>query len=174
MQNNNIIKLSNKNSIQSSIINIISNLLSKICEQYSNEFELEIEKNKKKEILKFFLCKKIPSISIKNFFERICNFCKIENSTLILILIYIDRFCDFNEIQLNYFIIHKLIIASLIISIKFNEDNFYSNKIYAKICGINKEEINKLEIEFLKLIDFNLFVDEEIFFEYSEFCNENE
>ena len=121
------------------------------------------------EIIKPFLSKKIPSISIKNFLERICNLTKIENSTLILILIYIDRICEFNEIELNYFNIHKLIIASLIISIKYNEDFFYSNKIYAKICGISREEINKLEIEFLKLLEFNLFVDDEIYFQYSDF-----
>ena len=70
---------------------------------------------------------------------------------------------------MNYFNIHKLIIASLIVSIKYNEDYYYSNKIYAKICGISREEINKLEIEFLKLLEFNLFVDDEIYFQYSDF-----
>ena len=163
MKNNNLIKYSS-NSKQNSIINTISNLLKNICDQSSKKL-IENEN----EIIKSFLSKKIPSISIKNFFERICNLTKIENSTLILILIYIDRICEFNEIELNYFNIHKLIIASLIISIKYNEDFFYSNKIYAKICGISREEINKLEIEFLKLLEFNLFVDDEIYFQYSDF-----
>ena len=163
MKNNNLIKNSS-NSKRNKIINIISNLLNKICEQSPKKL-----KENENEITKPFLSKTIPSISIKNFFERICNLTKIENSTLILILIYIDRICEFNEIELNYFNIHKLIIASLIISIKYNEDFFYSNKIYAKICGISREEINKLEIEFLKLLEFNLFVDDEIYFQYSDF-----
>ena len=163
MKNNNLIKYSS-NSKQNSIINTISNLLKNICVQSSKKL-IENEN----EIIKSFLSKKIPSISIKNFLERICNLTKIENSTLILVLIYIDRICEFNEIELNYFNIHKLIIASLIISIKYNEDFFYSNKIYAKICGISREEINKLEIEFLKLLEFNLFVDDEIYFQYSDF-----
>ena len=163
MKNNNLIKNSS-NSKRNKIINIISNLLNKICEQSPKKL-----KENENEITKPFLSKKIPSISIKNFFERICNLTKIENSTLILILIFIDRICEFNEIELNYFNIHKLIIASLIVSIKYNEDYYYSNKIYAKICGISREEINKLEIEFLKLLEFNLFVDDEIYFQYSDF-----
>ena len=163
MKNNNLIKNSS-NSKRNTIINIISNLLNKICEQSPKKL-----KENENEIIKPFLSKKIPSISIKNFFERICNLTKIENSTLILILIFIDRICEFNEIELNYFNIHKLIIASLIVSIKYNEDYYYSNKIYAKICGISREEINKLEIEFLKLLEFNLFVDDEIYFQYSDF-----
>lgn len=163
MKNNNLIKNSS-NSKRNKIINIISNLLNKICEQSPKKL-----KENENEITKPFLSKTIPSISIKNFFERICNLTKIENSTLILILIFIDRICEFNEIELNYFNIHKLIIASLIVSIKYNEDYYYSNKIYAKICGISREEINKLEIEFLKLLEFNLFVDDEIYFQYSDF-----
>jgi len=163
MKNNNLIKNSS-NSKRNKIINIISNLLNKICEQSPKKL-----KENENDITKPFLSKTIPSISIKNFFERICNLTKIENSTLILILIFIDRICEFNEIELNYFNIHKLIIASLIVSIKYNEDYYYSNKIYAKICGISREEINKLEIEFLKLLEFNLFVDDEIYFQYSDF-----
>ena len=35
------------------------------------------------------------------------KYSKIENSTFVLILIYIDRVCDLNKIQLNYYNIHK-------------------------------------------------------------------
>ena len=162
--------MKNKNSSksnQNSLIIVISNLLKKICEKSS-------KKSKEKEKINPFLSKKIPLISIEKFFERICKLTKIENSTLILIMIFIDRICELNEIELNYFNIHKLIIGSLIISIKYNEDYFFSNKIYAKICGISKEEINKIEIQFLKLLKFNLFVNHEIYVQYSQFIlNEN-
>jgi Fe-S cluster assembly ATPase SufC len=144
-------------------LEIISDLLTNICEESSKD------RDTNGLFMKFFLSKKIPSISIQNFLERLTKYSKMENNTLILILIYIDRFCDINKVRLNYFNIHKLIIASLIVSIKYNEDYYYSNKIYAKICGISREEINKLEIEFLKLLEFNLFVDDEIYFQYSDF-----
>lgn len=58
-------------------------------------------------IIKPFLSKKVPGISIKNYLERLVKYSKIENTTLVLILIYIDRVCDLNKIRLNYFNIHK-------------------------------------------------------------------
>ena len=39
-------------------------------------------------------------------------------------------------------------------SIKYNEDEIYSNTFYAKIGGISKEELDILEYEFLKLIKY--------------------
>lgn len=58
-------------------------------------------------IIKPFLSKKVPGITIKNYLERLVKYSKIENTTLVLILIYIDRVCDLNKIRLNYFNIHK-------------------------------------------------------------------
>ena len=88
-----------------------------------------------------------------------------------LILIYIDRLCDINYVNLTFYNIHKLILASMIVAIKFNEDNYLSNEYYAKIGGVSKNEINNLEYEFLTLIQFNLFVDDDIFIKYSNFVN---
>ena len=39
---------------------------------------------------------------------------------------------------------------------KFLDDHYYNNAYYAKIGGIQKSEINLLEIEFVRRIDFNL------------------
>ena len=56
-----------------------------------------------------FVSKKIPPICINNYLERLVKYTKMENSTLVLILVYIDRLCDLNKIRLNYFNIHKYI-----------------------------------------------------------------
>ena len=97
------------------------------------------------------------------------KYSKIENTTLVLILIYIDRVCDINKIRLNYFNIHKLIIASMLVSIKYNEDDYFSNEFYAKVGGIRMAEMNKLEYEFLSLVEFNLFVNEDVFNKYNTY-----
>ena len=93
----------------------------------------------------------------------------MQDSTLMLILIYIDRFCEMNYINLNFFNIHKLIIASMIVAIKYNEDNILNNEFYAKVGGVSKKEINILEYEFLSLIEFSLYVDEETFHQYDRY-----
>lgn len=54
-----------------------------------------------------FLSKKIPAISIINYLNRIVKYTSIENSTLEMMLILIDRFCEQTKIILNYFNIHK-------------------------------------------------------------------
>lgn len=44
---------------------------------------------------------------------------------------------------------------------KFADDFYYKNEYYAKIGGIPKAEINALEVEFTKSIDFNFNVSEQ-------------
>lgn len=57
---------------------------------------------------------------------------------------------------------------SIIIAVKFFEDKYYKNEYYAKVGGISLKELNFLEIEFLKLIDFNLFISSEVFDYYKQ------
>eukprot|EP00826_Nyctotherus_ovalis_P017470 TRINITY_DN15150_c0_g1_i2.p1 TRINITY_DN15150_c0_g1~~TRINITY_DN15150_c0_g1_i2.p1 ORF type:complete len:150 (-),score=9.31 TRINITY_DN15150_c0_g1_i2:49-498(-) len=52
----------------------------------------------------------------------------------------------------------RMIIVSLLVAIKFHEDRCYLNKFYAEIGGLSCEELYKLEIKFLLLLNFNLHV----------------
>jgi hypothetical protein len=54
----------------------------------------------------------------------------------------------------------------MVIAIKCNEDEFFSSEFYAKLGGISKAEMNYMEYEFLSMINFDLFVKEELFFKY--------
>ena len=139
---------------------IISDLLTDICEESTSN------KDTNGPIIKHFISKKIPSVSIRSYLERLS---KIENNTLLLILIYIDRVCEINKFRLNYFNIHKMILGGMLVAIKYNEDDYFSNSFYAKVGGVTKKEIDTLEYEFLSLIDFNLYVSEELFIKYYEY-----
>ena len=57
----------------------------------------------------------------------------------------------------------------MLIAIKYNEDEYYNNTFYAKIGGVKKSEIDVLEYQFLILIDFKLYVSEELFEKYSDY-----
>ena len=165
----------NNNELNHSLIlNTIADLRTDICDESTrdkdnNASKLHIHITLFIGIIKPFLSKKVPAISIKNYLERLIKYSKIENTTLVLILIFIDRVCDINKIRLNYFNIHKLIIASMVVSIKYNEDDYFSNEFYAKVGGIRMTEMNKLEYEFLSLIEFNLFVNEDVFKKYNTY-----
>ena len=155
----------NSSSIDKTLIKtikIFAELLTEICEQSKNN-------NSKSIYIKSFMTKNIPSISLKNYIKRLFLNAKMNESTIILILIYIDKICSMNNITISYYNIYKLILGSMIIAIKYNEDKFYPPELYAKLGGVTVCELNLLEIEFFKLIDFQLFVKEEIFLKYKEY-----
>ena len=156
-------------SCRKTVINKISDLFLNIC----NDNVKELMNHKENNLIKPFLTNN-PSISIKDYLERLCTFSLINISTIILIVIYIDRICNINKFKLTYYNIHKLILSSMIVAIKYNEDNFYSNETYAKLGGIPKSEMAFLEYYFVTLINFNLFIKEELFYKYNNFFSSSD
>ena len=148
----------NEISYDQGIINIISLLLTNICEENN-------EKNKNG-IDKYFETQVEPSINIKDYITRLFVFSKPEESTIISSLIYIDRFCQNNQIILTKCNIYKLILASFVVAIKYNEDFIYSMDIFSKIGGISSTELKNLELKFLFMIEFDLFIDKELYYNY--------
>ena len=142
------------------LIEIISDLLNNICEENKVKSD-NINKN-----IKPFMTESIPSLSIKDYLIRLSQFTKINESTIILILIYIDRIGKINKFILTYRNIYKLILASMVIAIKYNEDNFYSSEVYAKLGGLSVSELNYLEFQFLIQIKFSLFIEKDLFDKY--------
>ena len=57
-------------------------------------------------------------------------------------------------------------MASFIVAIKFYEDDYYSISYYAKLGGVSKKEAINLEYEFLNLMDFQLFVNQQLYEKY--------
>ena len=163
--NNNIIQFNptiiNDNS-EKKIIKKISDLFSDICATNTKEFSKE-----NNAITKPFITIN-PSITIKDYLERLYKYSKINISTVILLLIYIDRISNINKFKLTYYIIHKLILSSMVVAIKYNEDDYFSIKYYAKLGGISKAEMINLEFYFVTLLNFNLFVKIELFNKYND------
>ena len=149
------------------IITIIADLLKNICEE-NNSIEVNNKNLAINKKIKLFMLKKIPSISIKDYLLRLVKYSKINGSTLIFILIYIDRLCLKNKFKITFLNIYKFILTALVIAVKFNEDEFYSSEFYAKLGGISKTEMNIMEYEFITMINFNLFIKEELFFKYHD------
>ena len=108
------------------------------------------------------------SISIEDFITMIFKNTKMSISTLIIAIIYIDKFCELYKYILSLKNIHRLIIASCLLSIKFNEDSI-STKYYSKIVGMNDYDLNNLELYFYIKLEFSLFVDYDYYQKYFEY-----
>jgi hypothetical protein len=112
-----------------------------------------------------FSCHKKPKISILEYINRIIKYTYLEKSSLIVSLIYLDRICQ-NDILLTDYNIHRLLLISIIISIKINEDKIFGNNYYAEVGGISIKEFNSIESDFVNFINYYLFVTEEEYFKY--------
>ena len=115
-----------------------------------------------------FTFKMKPGISLLDYLRRILKYLKIEYSTLIIAMIYIDRICK-EKVFLNEYNIHRIMLISIYMAYTYNEDCTYDNKYLALVSGLSKTEMVALEEDFLDLIDFKLFVTEEIFEQYKKY-----
>ena len=113
-----------------------------------------------------FSAKKIPGIPIDYYIERIKKYSGIEESTLVLTLIHCDRICGLTDTILNPHNIHRLFMSCCLLAIKYNEDCFYSNEYYARVGGVDLKEINDLERCCIQLLNFDLYVNDEIYEKY--------
>ena len=104
----------------------------------------------------------IPNISIYNYVNRIVEYTNCEDNTLILSLIYLNQIIKKN-INLTVYNIHKFLFASILLALKINEDKIYKNEYYSSIAGISLKELNLIEYHFLTILDFQIFIPENIF-----------
>ncbi len=62
----------------------------------------------------------------------------------------------------------------MLLAIKYNEDDYYSNKYYARVGGISLCELNELEYYLLILLEFDVFIDHEVYEKYENQLNDFE
>ena len=152
------------NSLQLSISLAIEQLLSENRKQ--KYYTSKIREQSKM----IFSSSTIPKISILEYLNRIVNYTKIEDSTLITSIIYLDSVTQ-NGIYLTDYNIHTLLLICILIAIKMNEDDIYTNDYYAEVAGISLKKLNKIEHEFLNMNKFKLFVDKDIFEQYQQYLS---
>ncbi|CAN8318604.1 unnamed protein product [Cochlearia groenlandica] len=114
-----------------------------------------------------FDCLEIPDMTIQSYLERIFRYTKAGPSVYVVAYVYIDRFCHNNQgFRISLTNVHRLLITTIMIASKYVEDLNYRNSYFAKVGGLETEELNKLEIEFLFLMGFKLHVNVSVFDSY--------
>ena len=108
-----------------------------------------------------------PAISLLDYLRRILTFLKLDFSTLIIAMIYIDRICR-EKVFLNEFNVHRIMVISIYIAYIYNEDKTYDNNYLSLVSGMSKNEIVTLEEDFLELIEFKLFINDSLFNQYKD------
>ncbi|KAL6143855.1 hypothetical protein ACLB2K_054550 [Fragaria x ananassa] len=108
-----------------------------------------------------------PSISIPKYLERLYKYTDCSPSCFVVGYVYIDRLVhkhpDSLVLSLN---VHRLLVTSIMVASKMLDDVHYNNAFYAKVGGVSNAELNRLEVEFLFLLDFGVTVSSRVFESY--------
>ena len=150
-------KIHRDNSIIMSVVNAVANVLETYLKCREEEEYISTS----------FHAGKTPSISIRQYINRMAQFMKCTEEIFVLALIYIDRVTTRKkDLVINGFCIHRLFLSAMVVAAKFFEDKYYKNSYYCKVGGVTNSELNTLEAEFLEYIDFRLYVSIEDYANY--------
>ena len=110
---------------------------------------------------------KVPAISILDYLRRLQKYFACSAECFVLSLVYIDRIIkDHPDFVVSQYNVHRLVVTAVMLAAKFFDDLYYSNAYYAKVGGVKTSELNLLEVTFLKMVDWHLFVTLEEFEQY--------
>lgn len=148
-------------SLKNHIINaVVSNLKDIIVENQQNGLNKYAYRDN------IFYLEQTPSISLEKYIRHLVKYTQMNISTLILSVIYIDLFCEKYKFVLTLNNIYRLILISVFISLKYNEDTLINTKTYATIAGVSPEDLNNLEYQMCVALDFSFYVKSEHYQQY--------
>ena len=161
---NEIVHIKEKKTLDRNLIFSISTSLSNFIEENQRLPNIEnIVRTQNK--IPFYL-ENEPDISLYDYILRIQTYCSFEDNTLIAAYIYIHRICQKGNIILTNNIIHSILIGAILISIKYNEDDFFNNNFFSEIVGIEPKELRDIEYAFLELCEFEMYISSDLFEKY--------
>jgi len=144
------------------LVEVLADVLARLCERNDHFIQ-------SKTAVTRFHALRPPQITIKSYLERIAKYSSCSEECFVLALIYIDRVIRKNErFLVNSLNVHRLLITTIMLGAKFFDDQYFNNKYFGKVGGVSRREMNLLEIEFLFMINFDLFVETELYKVYDK------
>jgi len=88
---------------------------------------------------------------------RIVKYSSLEKPSLLATVFYIDLLSrSYPAFTLSSLTVHRFLITAVTVASKGLCDAFCTNTHYAKVGGISVAELNMLELEFLKKVDWKI------------------
>lgn len=106
-----------------------------------------------------------PPISFNDYVKRLIHYTRMSISpvNLAVALFYIERIEKNGACEVNKFTIFRLLAVAYLVAYKFMDDPpMMKNLEYSKIAGISVAELNRLEFSFLKAINFELGIGDDV------------
>jgi Cyclin len=114
--------------------------------------------------------KQLPTISIHDYVDRLIRYvdawagekphlASTGISAALIAVEYLDRL----NVGISFGSIHRLYMCAVLVAVKFTEDFTISNRFWAKVGGIDLQDMNKLELAFCTLLEWKLQISREDF-----------
>jgi len=105
-----------------------------------------------------FKCTVAVPISLKDYAVRLGTYMRCSEASFVSAAVLAQRLFDLNPGLFCERSVHKILCTSTLVSLKFNDDKFFSNAYYAECAGVSCQELNFLELSLVKMLDFRVFV----------------
>lgn len=129
----------------------------------------ELIKDKRKTAHDIFYLSLIPQISLNEYIKNLIKLTNMNISTLIIAIIYIDRFCYLNNYILTINNIYRILISTCLLSLKFNQDEKITNKKYSEIVHVSIKDLKILEFQMYLKLQFSLVVEIKLYKKYFDY-----
>lgn len=96
--------------------------LSSLLERCVQKNEMLLEAMDIKEVMTIFHGLRAPTLSIRQYVDRIFKYSGCSPSCFVVAQIYVDRFIQCTEVRLTSFNVHRLLITSVMLAAKFIDD----------------------------------------------------
>lgn len=119
-----------------------------------------------------FHAKAVSKVSIDAYLRRIRQHLPCSASCFVLALVYLDRIARIHPCAaICELTCHRLVLTSIMFATRFydeEEETHFHNAWFAKLGGLGVAALASLEVEFLRLIDWRLYVSPEEYGLYHE------
>ncbi|KAL8747546.1 MAG: hypothetical protein Q9190_000585 [Brigantiaea leucoxantha] len=108
-----------------------------------------------------------PTISVRDYLQRLTTHATLSPPILLSMVYYIDRLCAlYPAFTISSLTVHRFLITSATVASKGLSDLFWTNNTYARVGGITLKELALLELEFLWRVEWRIVPKPEVLVDY--------
>eukprot|EP01105_Mastigella_eilhardi_P015848 TRINITY_DN3628_c1_g1_i1.p1 TRINITY_DN3628_c1_g1~~TRINITY_DN3628_c1_g1_i1.p1 ORF type:complete len:308 (+),score=140.03 TRINITY_DN3628_c1_g1_i1:117-1040(+) len=108
-----------------------------------------------------------PVLTLQAFLQRLVKYGNLTRGMLVACLILLDRVLyKHPQFTLSYGNVYRLYLMCIVAAQKMYEDVFYTQTFYSRVGDVALEEMDLLETELLKLLQFELWIGNDVYVEY--------
>ncbi|OMJ96275.1 hypothetical protein SteCoe_256 [Stentor coeruleus] len=114
------------------------------------------------------------SLNTKDLYSFLCTLHDIMNQSdecFVIMAIYFERLISRHKFIVNSCNLIQILFIAGVAAVKMYDDFSYKNSYYAKVSGISQQDMNRLEENFLVMIDYRLMINEESYNKYHDFLS---